>query len=165
MNTWNTIKKKIFNYQIDPFTNADKKNKTQKNKNAGMNFMKYIIKYCTNQSIKVVILITDFITSHAIKHMNKVKTIDITHFTYAETCVENISTHIYQPTMFKVLSSVERKSYISKNPMYKTELFHYSVDDALVKYYGLKVGDIVYIEYSDRQTGIMSEYRLIVDNL
>ena len=154
-----------FEYDVDVFIGTDKKYNKNKNKNAGTDFMKLIIRFCNDHNIKTCILVTDFITSHAIKHINKTKNVDITHFTYSETCVENISKHVYQPYIFQILSAEEKKNYIRQHPLYQTELFHYSVDDALVKYYGLQVGDIVYVEYSDQQSGVMCEHRLIVEHL
>jgi len=133
--------------------------------NTGMDFVKNIIKFAIAQHFKIIILVTDFMTSHAQKYISAFNNIKITHFSYEETGIENMANHITQPLVFRALNSIEKDHYIQKHPRYKLELQRYSIDDALVKYYGMNLGDLVYIEDNDRQTGLLIEYALIVEDL
>lgn len=141
------------------------KHTREASQNTGMDFVKNIVKFSLAQNFKIVILVTDFITSHALKYVSSFEGIKITHFNYEETGIEGMARHITQPVIFRALSPSEKKAYVQKNPRYKIELQRYSVDDALVKYYGMNIGDVVYIEDNDRQTGLVIEYALIVEDI
>jgi len=139
--------------------------KVNPNQNAGMDFVKNIIKFAILQQLKLVILVTDFMTSHALKHIYTVKDIKFSHFTYEDTGIECMHSHIMQPVKFEALSREARAEYVKKYPRYAIELQRYSLDDTLVKYYGMQLHDIVYIEDNDRQSGLVKEYGYIVEDL
>ncbi len=144
---------------------SGEKCKVNTNQNTGMDFVKLIVKFATTKKLHVVLIITDFMTPHAVKHMANVKGIDFTHFSYEEVGIEGMARHVMQPLVFRVLDEKERADYIRQNPRFRKELQQYSVTDALVKYYGMHINDIVYVEDNDRQTGLVVEYALIVENL
>ncbi len=137
--------------------------KVNPNQNTGMDFVKSVIRFAVAQDVRIVILVTDFLTSHALKHIRMEKSIQFSHFSYNETGVRGLSSHIYQPVTYEALSMDEKQIFIAKNPRYKQELPRYSVHDALVKYYGMQVGDVIRIEDNDRQTGLVEEFALIVE--
>lgn len=139
--------------------------KVNPNQNAGMDFVKNIIKFAILQQLKLVIIVTDFMTSHALKHIHTVKDIKFSHFTYEDTGIECMHSHIMQPVKFQALNKEERAKYVKSHPKYATELQRYSIDDTLVKYYGMQLYDIVYIEDNDRQSGLVKEYGYIVEDL
>ena len=139
--------------------------KINPNQNAGMDFVKHIIKFAILHQLKLVILITDFMTSHALKHIYTVKDIKFSHFTYEDTGIECMHSHIMQPLKFQALDKKARAEYIKRHPLYATELPRYSIDDTLVKYYGMQLHDIVDIEDNDRQSGLVKEYGYIVEDL
>ena len=130
-----------------------------------MDFIKSIVKFAKSQSIKIVILVTDYMTTHAHKYIASLDGLKIVHFNYDETGVEHMASHIAQPMTFRALDTTERKEFIRKNPNYKTELPRYAVNDALVKYYGMNIDDIVYIEDNDRQSGLVVEHGVVVEDL
>jgi hypothetical protein len=145
--------------------NKSTKHGREASQNTGMDFVKNIVKFALTQNFKIVILVTDFMTPHAQKYISTFEGIKITHFTYEETGIENMASHITQPIVFKALTPLEKAAYIKKNPRYKIELQRYSIDDALVKYYGMNLNDIIYIEDNDRQTGLVVEYAMVVEDL
>lgn len=134
-------------------------------KNMGVNLIKSLHEYALTNHIGIVVVVSDKLTSHAYKHAMAQKDVEFVHFTYAETGVKRLARHIYQPVEFRKIIGKDWDRFIKANPSYESELLRYSVDDALVKYYGLHAGDIVYIEDADRQTGLVVEYALIVENL
>lgn len=134
-------------------------------KNTGTDYIKSILKFARDQDIKVVILVTDFMTPQAAKLMMKVDGMRMTHFKYDETGIEHMSDHITQPIQFKALTGKARKEFIAKNPRYQIELLRYSFDDALVKYYGMKIGDIIHIVDNDRQSALVEEYGIVVEEI
>jgi hypothetical protein len=135
------------------------------NKNMGTDYIKCIVKFATEHNFKVIILVTDFMTSQASKLMLKVDGLRMTHFTYDETGIEHMADHITQPVMFKALDKKQRQDFIQKNPHYQKELIRYSFDDALVKYYGMIIGDIIFIQDNDRQSALVEEYGLVVEEI
>jgi len=139
--------------------------KSKHKSGVGMDFVKDLVQLARDHEIPTVMIVTDFLTSHAIKFIGTVKKIHVSFFAYQEVCIENMAEHIYQPITFRALQSEEKKNYIMKHPKFATELPRYASNDALVKYYGLKSGDIVYIEDNDRQTGLVKEYGIIVEKL
>jgi len=155
----------------DPEEEADDEEPTtfqqsdKDSKNMGVNLIKSLHEYALHNSIGIVVIVSDKLTSHAYKHAMAQKDVEFVHFTYAETGVRRLARHIYQPVEFRKLKGRELEQFIKANPNFADELLRYSVDDALCKYYGLRVGDIVYIEDADRQTGLVVEYALIVENL
>jgi hypothetical protein len=147
------------------FKGSEKSGKANASQNTGMDFVKGIVKFSIDQNVKIVVLVTDFMTPHALKYIAMVEEVAITHFTYEETGIERMAEHISQPVVFRVLTPAEKSDFIRKHPRYMNELQRYSIDDALVKYYGMHLGDIVYIEDNDRQTALVVEYGLIVEDL
>jgi len=147
------------------FKGSEKTGKAAASQNIGMDFVKNIVKFSEEQKVKIVVLITDFMTPHALKHIAMLEGVEITHFTYEETGIDRMAEHISQPVVFRVLTRSERETFIQTHPRYMHELQRYSADDALVKYYGMHLGDIVYIEDNDRQTALVVEYGLIVEDL
>ena len=103
--------------------------KINPNQNTGMDFVKSIIKFSLTNKLKIVILITDFMTTHAFKHIANVKQIRFLHFSYEEANVENMSNHIMQPVVFQRLKEQEKNLYIQQHPRYKVELQRYSIND------------------------------------
>jgi hypothetical protein len=132
--------------------------------NIGTDFIKAIISYVEKNNIHRVVMISDSVTPQALKNIIR-SNVDIVHFTYNETVLGSMSTHLNQPMTFRRLNASERKVYVQKHKRYKLEISRYSIHDALVKYNGMHLGDIVHYQDNDRQTGIVSEYGLIVDDL
>lgn len=134
-------------------------------KNTGTDYIKSLIRFAKDQDLKVVILVTDFMTPQAGKLLLKVAGVRMTHFTYDETGIEHMADHITQPVMFQALSGAERATFVQRHPRYEHELLRYSVDDALVKYYGMIIGDIIHIQDNDRQSGLVEEYGIVVEEI
>lgn len=134
-------------------------------KNTGTDYIKSIIKFAQEQGFKVVILVTDFMTPQASKLMLKVEGLRMTPFTYDETGLEHLADHITQPVLFQALTGEARSTFVARNPLYERELLRYSFDDALVKYYGMIIGDIIHIQDNDRQSGLVEEYGIVVEEL
>lgn len=125
----------------------------------GTDFMKCMDRYIRDHSIDVVIIISDKITSHASKLLEKTK-VDITYFTYSQISNPYRFTHMYQPVVFRGLPPEERLCFIREHPMYRRELARFSNTDPMVMFYGLKVGDIV--ELSEiNSAGETKEYGII----
>ena len=141
------------------------KNKMQNGQNMGMDVIKSLLKFSQSQKIKILILVTDFMTTHAAKHVMALKNLQFTHFTYDEAGIENMPKHNTQPVVFRALTELEKAEFIKKHPCYERELGRYGVDDALVKYYGMQLGDIIYIEDNDGQTGLVIDHGLVVQDL
>jgi len=142
--------------------------KSSTSQNTGMDFIKHIVAFATAQDIQIVILVTDFMTAQALKYINSIsngKRLRITHFNYDETGVEHMASHIAQPVVFRALKGDERTQFVTSHPMYRTELPKYAVNDALVKYYGMRIGDVIYIEDNDRQTALVKEYGYVVEDI
>jgi hypothetical protein len=133
-------------------------------KNHGITFIKTLVLFSLEKNIKIIILVTDTITKQAIKVLPTLENVNITFFTYAETGNEYID-HVFQPTKFEALTPNAKSLFIQQNPRYEQELTRLPVEDALVKYYGLRVGDIVYVEESDKQSGLVVDHCLIVEHL
>jgi DNA-directed RNA polymerase subunit H (RpoH/RPB5) len=127
--------------------------------------LKALITEARLTGVQTLIVITDVMTPQAVKHMAQVENLRLTHFTYKETAVKLMASHMKQPLVFRALEADERAAIIQQQPQYEAQLFRYPVDDSLVKYYGMKVGDIIYIEDNDRQTGVSKDYALVVENL
>lgn len=144
----------------DSFQHSDKDSK-----NMGVNLIKSLHEYALKHSIGIVIIVSDRLTPHAYKHAMAQRDVEFVHFTYGETGVRRLARHIYQPVLFERLQGQALDTFIKGMPNYATELLRYSFDDALVKYYGLHIGDIVRVEDADRQTGLVVEYALIVEHL
>lgn len=138
----------------------------KKNNNIGTKFIETIIIHMQNlqNNIKQIIIVSDNVTPQAFKHIEKT-TCDISHFEYGETCILNLTTHIYQPTSYKTLVGFERKQYINTHPKYETTLIPASYTDPLVKLYGNVPGDIVELVSEDDQVGFVTEYFIIVPPL
>ena len=132
-------------------------------KNTGTDYIKCLIKFAREQKFQVVILVTDFMTPQASKLALKVDGVRMTHFTYDETGIEHMADHITQPLKFQALTGSARKQFIAKNHRYQLELIRYSFDDALVKYHGMVIGDVIYIQDNDRQSGLVEEYGIVVE--
>jgi DNA-directed RNA polymerase subunit H (RpoH/RPB5) len=133
--------------------------------NTGTDFVKNIESMARAQKFKIVVVVTDFITPQAKKKLLSVKDIIFSHFTYDESGIENMPRHITQPMIFRALKGEERREFIRKNSNYRVELPRYSIDDALVKYFGLQLQDIIYIDDNDRQTASVVEYGYVVEDL
>ena len=137
------------------------KSNSNKGNKVGMDFIKSIIAYGIKNNVKLVILISDSVTNHAIRAICNSK-INIVNFTYMETAISRMSKHVNQPLVFKKLSSGEKDIYIKENPNYETELTRYSADDPLVKYFGIEMGDLVRYQDNDRQSGLVRETGIVV---
>lgn len=135
---------------------------TSTSKNAGTDYIKSIVKFAQAHHIKEVILVTDFMTPQASKLMLKVDGVRMSHFSYDQTCIGDFTKHITQPLKFQALVGEARAAFVARHPHWSA-LTRYSRDDILVKYFGLNVGDIVYIEDRDRQSGLVQEYGLVVE--
>lgn len=135
----------------------------KKNNNIGTSFIENIIGHMRNlqNNIKQIIIVSDNVTPQAFKHIEKT-TCDISHFDYGETCILNLTTHVYQPTSYKTLVGFDRKKYINTHPNYKTTLIPASYTDPLVKLYGNVPGDIIELVSEDDQVGFVTEYFIIV---
>ena len=140
-----------------------KSSKTKK-QNIGMDFIKSITAYGKKNGVRLVILISDSVTSHALKAMVK-SAVRIVRFTYAETSVLNMTQHINQPVLFRKLTIPEQKEYGSLHPGYLRQLQRYSMNDPLIKYFGFQSGDIIEFEDSDRQSGLCRELGLVVQDV
>jgi hypothetical protein len=140
------------------------KTNSGKNNTVGMDFIKSIITYGEKNNVKLVILVSDTVTSHAVRAISKAN-MQIVHFTYIETAISSMSKHINQPVVFRKLSILETKLLKAKNPMYQKTLQRYSHVDPLVKYFGMNIGDIVEYEDNDRQSGLVKEHGIVVQDL
>lgn len=147
---------------IDTFSDSKK---TSKSGGLSVGFVRSFVKFVRKKQVKVAVLVTDLISSQAVKLMYETPDITMTHFTYEETGILHMSRHVAQPTVFQALSNSEKKAYVVANPRYHQELERLPVDDPLVKYHGLHPDDIVYEEYYDEQTGLETTYILIVRRL
>lgn len=138
--------------------------KSQKKK-TGTDYIKSIVLFAKQHEYKVVILVSDIITPQASALMMKTEGFRMTHFTYEQTGIEHMADHITQPMQFQALVGKKREEFIKKNPLYKTELVRYSFCDTLVKYHGMVIGDIIYILDNDRQSGIVEEFGIVVEEI
>lgn len=138
---------------------------TGNKKKTGTDYIKCIFNFAKDNNFKVVILVTDVMTPQASKLMLKSKDFRLTHFKYDETGIEHMADHITQPVKFYALKDIERDEFVAANPRYKVELQRYSFDDALVKYYGMVIGDIIHIIDNDRQSGMVSEFGIVVEEI
>lgn len=146
---------------LEQFRVVDSGSKISKSAATGTDFVKALVNSAKEELYSIVILVSDVVTSQGLKYLNAGEF--ITHFTYDETCIENLVDHKMQPQVFRALKAEERKQFIAKNPRYVSELPRYSIYDVLVKYYGMQRDDIIYIEDNDRQTGLTIEYGLVVE--
>jgi DNA-directed RNA polymerase subunit H (RpoH/RPB5) len=137
-------------------------NSSVKNNNIGTDFIKSILCYGVAHSVQVIILISDVVTAHALRAISNAN-INIVHFKYVETSIRQMSSHINQPVVFRKLSDFEKKIYTQKNPLFAKELQRYAHSDPLIKYFGMNVGDIIEYEDSDRQSGLVKEHGIVVD--
>lgn len=125
-------------------------------------FVKSILMYIEKHHVKTVILVSDEVTPCALKiianHSN------VTRFTYAETCIENMADHVFQPREFRALTPSEVKAFKAQKRYanWAEELPQYPVNDPLVKYYGHQVGDILSISDADGQSGEVHDFGLVV---
>ena len=137
---------------------------SSKNQKTGTDFVNSLLEHCRKHNLNRVILVTDDLTPHAVKLIAGSE-IDIACFTYAETCITNTSKHFNQPINFRTLGPKEREDFVRTHPNYVATLPRYSNEDPLVKYFGMRAGDIICYEDSDRHTAFVSEYGLVVENL
>ena len=126
-------------------------------------FIKSLVEYCTNQDIKILIIVSDDMTHSAIKTLGSIKGLNITHFTYTETCMSMMGNHVYQPSVFRRLLPKERGDFVKKNPLFEKELPRFPDDDALVKFHGYVTGDIVFVQDVDPFMGFEESHNLVVE--
>jgi DNA-directed RNA polymerase subunit H (RpoH/RPB5) len=127
----------------------------------GSTVAKDIMNYLSLLKCNHVILVTDVITPHAKKYFDACAE-NVQHFTYDEITSGDITKHMYQPTQIHLLTLHEHSEFISRNPMFKQELFRYSVSDPLAKYYGLHVDDIVQLEHEESNMATNQQLVLVV---
>lgn len=147
---------------IDTFSDSKK---TSKSGGLSVSFVRSFVEFVRKKQVKVVVLVTDLISTQAVKLMHETPDIFMTHFTYEETGILHMPRHVAQPTVFRPLSIPDKKAFVEANPRYRQELERLPVDDPLVKYYGLHADDVVYEEYYDEQTGLETTHVLIVERL
>jgi DNA-directed RNA polymerase subunit H (RpoH/RPB5) len=127
-------------------------------------FIKNIIQHGKECKAKEIILISDSIQSQAINDISN-SCIRITHFSFLETNCAKIVRHVNQPLYFKKLNIEETKKFKKENPRYKQELQIIGHSDALIKFCGYKIGDIVSVIEFDPNVGPQQQYALVVQNL
>jgi DNA-directed RNA polymerase subunit H (RpoH/RPB5) len=137
---------------------------SNKTENIGMEFIKSLEEYGESNGVKLIVIISQSVTSYALRAISK-SDINILHFTYHETNIAKMAKHIYHPLMIRRLSPAEKKIYISGHTLYHKELQRYSQNDALIKYHGFQLGDIIEYEDRDKQTGLVKEYGIVVMDL
>lgn len=143
---------------------ADAKN-ADNQKSTGSDFIKSLMKYCTEKKVTQVILVTDDLSPYARKEITKHPDIRVTCFSYTETLNPAMGRHVDQPMSLVKLSPSQRKEYITKNPLYEKEIARCPEDDILIRYFGLKAGDIFYTEENDNGSEFCFEYAMVVHDL
>lgn len=130
----------------------------------GMDFVKKILHCAQLQGVNRVIVVSQslsYCASKTISHSN----VDITHFTYEELFVACNGFHKHQPLKIRALDEKEKQTFIRQHPMYLVEMSRYTVSDPLIKFLGVPVDSIVEYTENDLQTGKITEYGLIVDEI
>ena len=152
------------NNNNDTFKGSSIGTSKTKRRNIGTEFIKSIMVHGEQYGVHMVILVTDLITSHALKVMNN-SHLRIVHFTYAETSILHMAQHINQPVLFRKLTGEETKEYVLMHKNFFQQLPRYAVTDPLIKYFGFQVGDIIEYEDNDGQSGLYREHGVIVQDL
>jgi hypothetical protein len=145
---------------FDGLKTKSKKN-NQTNNNIGNDFIQAITAYLDENNVSRVIIVSDQITIHASKYIEKID-FNIVQFKYSETCILNLNTNFTQPNSYRKLKGIERKEYIQSHKDYKTRLMPTSKNDALVKLYEGQEGDIIEFISNDIQSGFVIEYFIVV---
>jgi hypothetical protein len=128
------------------------------------NFIKTILQHGKEGHAKQIILISDSITTHSIKEMST-SSVSIVHFSSSDINAIQIAKHSNQAFQFQRLSQKESIEFKKQNPRYKKELFRFSNFDALIKFYGYKIGDIVHFMDHDADVGYVPEYGYVTEEL
>lgn len=157
-------------YQSDDEVDSFDQKKSSKTKSLDVDFVRRFIVFAQSKGVKILVLVTDLISKQAVKHMRTAEGLKMTHFTYDETGIASMAQHVSQPTVFRPLTPTEKAAFISDRTRnhcgsYLDELERCSVDDPLVKYYGLHADDVVYLEDYDSQSGLDTSYILVVEEL
>ena len=135
-------------------------------KGLGLNFVRDLIAFARSHAIARVVLITDNITAQATKTIYQAKLngrLEIQHFTYQEAGRFRLHKHKYQPLSCEVLAGAALRDFIASRPRYALELAQRSHDDALVRYFGFRVGEIIVYTDRDTQCGEYKEFCLVVE--
>ncbi len=132
--------------------------------NKKKNFIKTILQHGKECEAKQIILITDSITTHSIKEIST-SSVGIVHFSFNDINAIQIAKHINQTSQFKKLSNSEAVAFKKENPRYKKELFRFSNFDALIKFYGFNIDDIVFFMDHDSDVGYVPEYGYVYEEL
>jgi len=140
---------------------ADAKN-SDNTKSTGSDFVKSLLSFCRSKKITRVVLVTDNISDHAKKELAKHSDIQVTFFSYMETMNPAMGRHVDQPMSIVKLKPTQKNEFIKKNPLYQKELAQYNESDILIRYMGLKPGDIFYVEENDNQSDFSFEYSIVV---
>lgn len=140
------------------------KTPSKKSKNAGTDFVKSVVRFARQHDFGSVIVVTDFMTPCASKHMHSVGDLFLQHFTYAEVCRGCPVDNIHQPQSACPLSPQARVAFCRRFPDWKASLMQVPIDDPLIKYHGFRKGAIVRLVDADEQTGKVEEFVLVVES-
>jgi hypothetical protein len=132
--------------------------------NKKRNFIKTILQHGKECHASEIVLVSDSITSHAVKEMSN-SLMGIVHFTFAEINAIKINKHDNQPLNFRKLSSAESTQFKKHNPHHKRELFQFSNFDAIVKLYGFRINDIITFQDHDADIGFVTEYGIVTEKM
>lgn len=114
-------------------------------------FIKNLLKYARKREYKIILLVSDNVSHQASKIIASTTDIQITHFTYRETCLGAIHRHYTQPL-----------EIIKAEPPRKDECKPIAVWDMMMRIHGFQVGDTLRVTEADRQTGISVQYIKVV---
>jgi hypothetical protein len=104
-----------------------------------------------------VIIASDNVTHYAITEIDKIVDIRFTIFSYEEMGIRSFKNHELLPYKnIRLATAEELKRAGDPNNM-----IHYNVKDSAIKYFGMKVDDVIVIEDGDRVGGISIEYGAI----
>ncbi len=101
----------------------------------------------------------------ASEYINKIEVYMNKHHTQIfpeNALLENIIDHHYQPVEFQLLTPAEMEQVKKEYNINDYTLSKYSRHDPIVKYYGLKKGDIVRIIRASPVSGLAIAYRIVL---
>lgn len=114
-------------------------------------FVQNLLKYARKRDYKIIILVSDNIPHQAYKLIAGATDIQITHFTYRETCLGAVHRHYSQPL-----------EIVKADPPRKDECKPIAVWDMMMRIHGFQVGDLLRVTEADRQTGVSVQYIKVV---
>lgn len=122
----------------------------------GRDFIKSIVDYCEQNKIGSLVLISDGITSRAKRELEMIQHIQITTYNYTQTCAPLLDEHILQPREVRLLNATEQAKWARSKHM----LPQINVDDALIKWFGFREGEMI-IVYDQDESNVFEEIMLV----